>query len=541
MRSYDPIIIGLVLTLGGAAHATDFGDGYSEGRVVARAISDAFANGKAKQFRLETTSQLDELQYMEQDELAGALTAYVDTAIERGVQGLEGAISASVAALARRDVEGWGLAHAALARLGGELRVATSVARRPNAHVPIALPGSPVVGYLPLPIARRLVVSQARTGTVDIQQGLAEALCNEAALGQLAAELGPAAAAAVAALCGEHGHSGGTYGGDLGLGFASDLSVIDCLMEHHQTRAEQVAGLMQACAESMAELGQGNPFADGGIWQPLQEQPRTDQRSRVGGSSSGAYEVTYFDWANRRVRSDKIDGSVYSETHVPEPDLQNESWTKGYDSDTRVTFYEVTDGVETERVEIRPDNSYVVTRKKGDTETYRQEYDAKGNPVGQASGSSSMDFGETPECRAATVAIMRDNVAGDAIDAGALDPRVVNPHPDAAPVEGGDLACLGIAGGPQLDQSFACNAAIAMCPEGYVRDQACNCQRTRSGAEPSQQCGQFVLCARDAATHEGGVCGCPDGEPVFVDEGVRPGGPVDPWVGAARSETHVER
>jgi hypothetical protein len=80
------------------------------------------------------------------------------------------------------------------------------------------------------------------------------------------------------------------------------------------------------------------------------------------------------------VRTDKADGSVYSETHVPDPFKQNESWTKGHDADTDIVFYEVTDGVETERVEIRPDNSYVVTRKKGDTETYRQGVRRQGQP-----------------------------------------------------------------------------------------------------------------------------------------------------------------
>ncbi len=257
---------------------------YTAASERANAIANALLYAQATPFRLATTAALADLDAVSSSVLAERLEAYVDVATRRGVQGLEGAIASTAAALGSRDYEGWLHADLTMTRLAEGYWVDASIAR-PNAAVPVARPGSPIVQYLPIGVGRALLEGQLETGYLDLETTFGAALCSDAWRAELGTRYGSRMANLLAALCSEGGiggHADASPG--LSLGFGSEVSLVDCLREHNETRAERVDRLMRDCSESLMAIGGGNPLAEGrplpksrskdGInYEPLREEP----------------------------------------------------------------------------------------------------------------------------------------------------------------------------------------------------------------------------------------------------------------------------
>lgn len=500
---------------------------YSEGRAQALAISQAFAAGNAKTFRLAATTPLARLEKLSDDDLAATLAAAVDVAKERGQQGLEGFIATAAAALGARDFDGWVRADDELGRLAEHLWVSAAVAARPNATLPIARPGSPVVHYVPLKVGRMLLGQQVQTGRLDVEDAF-RGICGPASREQLVAQYGARMADMLARLC-DHATGTATSGGlpdGTGLGFGSEISLVDCIQSHNQTRAEQLAGLMQECAESLLDAESGGPVdAGGGKKSKVPIAPKKTD------GTDNEWNPQLPDYPAPKDPTDVLRDPAEDRLHEHHVDENGDMVDIYLDKDTgqptRGTAMDREGNVE--EVYWNEDGSYDVTHydKNGNILDH-QAYDANGKPIGgsgNAKDAPGMDWGATDECRELSVALIGDRAAAVAIDRGLLDPRVVNPSPeeDRPGSVPSDLDCLGIAAGPQLDAGFGCNKNIAMCPPGLMLDAGCGCKAAAPTMSPARQCGIFMLCADGVLPQQrDGSCSCGDVEEIFYDAGTGP-------------------
>lgn len=519
-----------IATTAAAATPSD----YSAARERAVAISNALLRGDARAFRLATTAELDDLDRASDEALAERLEALVDVAAERGAQGLEGAIASTAAALGSRGFEGWVRADLTMTRLAEDFWIDSGV-RRPNAAVPVARPGSPTVQYLPIGVGRALLVGQLETGLLDLESTFGAALCSDEWRAQLGQRYGARMADLLAALCSEGGIGGhADLSPGLSLGFGSEVSLVDCLRSHSQTRAERIDAMMRACSESLLALGEGDPIAEGrplpksrddhGNLSPLPDDPEPsnetwEEKQRKAGEM--AWDVI------KKIQDDRIESEIDREP------AKNGDTTKDYlDKDLKLVRSETRDanGNLKKSIEVFPDGFKVVREfNKDGTIKSERRYDKDGKeitpkPAKETEGGELSDFGETPECRELTVALIEERAASLLIAGGLVDPRAAHPTPDAGPGEDpADLACLGLAGGPTLDAGFMCNAEVALCPAGEAPDAVCACRKIPT-MTPSEQCGRFVVCADGMPPQAtDGECRCRDYDEVFhVDNGAGP-------------------
>jgi len=503
-------------------------DGYAAARARALAVSNAFASGQAKAYRLAMTQPIEALPWLERGALADVVRATIDVANERGAQGLEGLIASSLAALASRDYDGWVKADAELWRLADRFWVAKSPIR-PNAVVAVARPGSRVVHYLPIGLARTLVSGQITTGLLDIEGAFGASVCDPSSIAQLVKRYGARMGPILDRLCASASGGGvgiGGGGGDHGisLGFGSELSIIDCLTAAQETRAERVGEMMQACAESMLDAGLGDPFASGTLSTPGPLAPiGQDARPEFDPFVSGPQTVQ-----DPAAREAELRAKAEAESMTTFEGADADDWVDVYtDDEGNMTWADAfEDGERTESVELRDDNSYVVRQYDEDGNVVKeQEYGSDGKPVGGSSSATSpgMEYGATPECRALTIALMGERAASAAVDAGGLDPRTAYPTPDADPAEPADLACLGLAAGPTLDAGFGCNKEVALCPAGQIIGSGCACKPAGPMLEPTRQCGMFMRCADgEPARATNGQCSCGDADEALIDAGAGP-------------------
>jgi len=474
------------------------------------------------------TRPVQALPWLERDALAEIVRAYIDVARDRGAQGLEGLLASTLAALASRDYEGWLIADAELSRLGEVFWIAKGAAR-PNAVVAVARPGSRVVHYLPIGLGRELVLGQVETGSLDIEGALGQSVCDPQSIADLVRRYGPRMGPILERLCKEAGGGAGGGGGanpGVSLGFGSELSVIDCLQSAQETRAERFGDMMQACAESMIEAGQGNPFASGQYTASSEvlKPVVSDARPEFDPFTGGPQLVT-----DPAARQAELDAKADADHMITFEGEDADDWVDVYqDEEGDMVWADAfEDGQRTESVELREDNSYVVRRydEDGNVES-EQEYGPDGQPVGGsgASDTAGMDYGDTPECRSLTIALIGDRAASVSIEAGAVDPRTSYPSPDASGSEPADLACLGLAGAPVLDAGFGCNKEVAMCPPGQIVDAGCGCKSSGPTMTPARQCGMFMMCAdgMPASATADGRCECVDAEELFYDAGAGP-------------------
>jgi hypothetical protein len=552
--------LGLSLTPSHASAAPT--DAYDDERDTAEAIVDALEEGDAKAFRFATTSQLEVLQSLDGDDLEPALRAYVDTAHERGVEGLEGALVSTAAALGARDFAGFVAARELLAEL--ELDAEKERAR-PNALVPIARPGSPIVHYLPAGMVAAILQGQASSGLMDIEGAIDESFCAPGAIEAFAARWGSELGALLQSMCDASGSTGGGgMGGNLGLGYAGELSLLDCLMAHQETRAQRVEALMLECMESVIQGGGGNPLAAGSgtPWYPYGGGSTFDWVFPVRDApySEGRYEIGPDGFPRETGRSFYTAPPDDGGDLVYDVEFNADGSTKTkYTNDSGVVVMEIErdgsgnvksidyshpDGTparseqhhadgSSSTTDYGPDGSRLETEYDSEGNiTEQREYDSKGAPVPPPEQSTPPEeFTTTPECRELTLALLEAADAEALMAAGAIDPRTVNPNPDAEVEPSPELDCLELTGGMLLDSSFDCREDLMLCSHGQVLDSGCNCQDGPTGIKVERHCGMTMRCADGTApSYVGNECTCAGEAAPVVDPGVGPGprpGPVD--------------
>lgn len=564
-----------VLALPGRADAAPVDDDYEHEYEVAHAIADAFEAGHAKALRFATTTQLEAIQYASKSELEAALRAYVDVAHERGIHGLEGTLVSTAAALGGVDFAGFVAAREMLSELADTVEVEEHP--RPNALLPMVRAGSPLVHYVPAALAGTVLATQAATGVLDLESAMQDAWCTPGALEAFEARWGSELGAMMQALCdqgegGQGGGGGGGMGGDLGLGYGGEVSLLDCLMSHQETRAERVTGLMMACAESMLEGGGGNPLADsypygGGStfdWVfPLPETPysttttKTDQNGTEHVTSESFYTSPPDDGGQLVYEVRYNDDGSTTTSYANGAGITAMEVTRNADGEITHTSYNDPSGAPL-REETRnsdgtshttdhgPDGSRLETDYDADGNIVsQQEYDADGEPVpppapGESGSELGSEFATTAECRALTLELLEMSDALALIEAGAIDPRTVNPNPEGEVEPSSDLDCLSLSGGALVDASFECRESLMLCNGGFMLDAGCNCRSAPTGAKPSRQCGIYMRCADGGSSeYRDGACRCGDGVDPIVDGGTAPeprpapvdrrgGRPVDP-------------
>lgn len=533
-------------------------DAYDDEYEVADAIADAFDDGHAKAYRIASASQLESLADFESKDLESALRAYVDVAHERGVEGLEGALVSTAAALGARDFAGFVTGREMIAELDGTWD--TKHHTRPNAMVAIARPGSPIVHYLPAPLVGVILAGQTSTGVLDIESVAEDSFCAPGAIDAFTARWGAELGAVLQSMCdGNGGGGGGGIGGDLGLGFGGEVSELDCLMAHQETRAERVEALMLDCMMSVLEGGGGNPLASdsypygGGSpfdWVfPLRETPysTTVEEPDENGDSRVVRETFYTEPGGTEVYSVEYgeDGSTTTsynndagaEVLVVQRDGEGNVERVEYRTPNGDPLRDEThhDDGSTSTVDYGEDGSRVETEYDDEGNIVTQkEFDADGEPV-TPTGDPAEGFGETAECRELTMALIEANDALALMGAGAIDPRTVNPNPDADVEPSSDLDCFEFTGGALADSSFECRDELKLCNGMFLRGSGCACDGAIVGMKPERMCGLTMRCSDGGSPiYDGGTCTCTGEAAPIVDGGVAPGprpGPVDRFGG----------
>lgn len=514
---------------GTAAAAPEHDEEYEHETEVAQAIADDYADGNAKYFRWGSTTQLATLADKSREELVAALDAYLDVAAERGIQGLEGTIASTAAALSRTGYDGWVLASARMADFS-EIAWVDEHSDHLNAYIAVKRPNQPAVHYLSLPLARGVLDQQLSRGTIDIDGALGVDMCSEAGIAEFAQRWGAEVADMLASLCDRMGGAATSgLGGAMGVGPIAEGSLFDCMTDHEPTRAERVEQGMQDCFESMQggggdALAQAAGVADGyyhnasGAYE-VEAKDDTDEYGPYHGVTFTDYDnstITYRDYPNGAERYIETDpeGQVTVDIH------------SNVDGSMEGVAYD--DGVPTESVVVNSDGSYSVTSYDDDGDVEEtQHYDTDGNPVDGDGNPETpdaddpgMEWGDTAECRELALTLMFERAETE-LEARGISPTVVNPSPEGPVEEAGDLDCLELTGGMTMDASFACHEELVLCAFGEAANEDCICEKVTGGMSVEMLCGLEMICDGPVEVVDG-VCHCGITE-VFVDEGGGPG------------------
>jgi len=531
----------LLALLAGCSREGPQGNSPEDPDRMARALADAHNSGDARAYRENATRQVLRLSRQSREELIATLDALTRTASRNGAQGLEGAISSTLGTLARRDAIGAEVARERLASLRATYRIDPS-ASRINARIPFKRAGSPAVFYLPTPIARATLERQIINGTIDADEALGKDLCTEAGLAVFELAWGAERAGQLRELCNAFA-SGGTGGpGNASMGPLDLASDLECIGTHEPTRAERIESMMQACLASVVTGGNtGNPWATDGVLQPLAEltteglHVRTHRNPANPNYPARVWMEEFYDGPppppdkpqNENLVAVvlyKVDGTT---TRIDYVDGQP-SVIQNFDDNGNLLSGHALDknGQRTESVDMTDDGGYIVTRydengKVKETQRYDKDgkpVDENGKPVTPDAGSPGMDWGETPECRTLSVALLLERSGGEMQKL--HGEPASRPNPDAPDEIDEEIDCLGGAAATSADASFECRDELKLCPAGQTLDSACACKPAISQVAPQQLCGIFAVCTQERQVDSPDDACCGD---VFEDPNAGPG------------------
>lgn len=537
-------------------------------------ISAAFAEGDARAWRLGTARELAVIRALPTRDLDRALLGYRDVIAERGAQGLEPLVLASVAELASRGHYESERAKEHLGQMRKAHRINDKVAARPNAYAPVMRPQNRQVHYLPLSVAQAMLQQAMVSGRTGLNRIAADTLCSDEALFEFRQRWGDDKANLLEELC--RGNAANAALESAFPGITGGISAYDCEISQEPTRAERLTSAIQDCLQSTVAHGGGNPLGDssGGRYGvsnlfadifPIRQTSETIERTTDGHRvrldldaaglpvkettflGDGNISRRYFrgDGSHAFTMSGRLDQVTPNNEMYGAVDLSHTVVDPVSGVATQITHHTNDGGIDAivsgdvdysearvngqvvERIDNNADGSYTVTRPGG----YSQTYDKNNQPVPADSaalpppkGADPSEWGATAECRALNLMLAEEQLRGDLESDGIVSPKVVNPNPDTGGDDGEGVPCFASIN-VAVDSGMLCSQLTSSCPVNFILNEQCGCEQALPAGTPSSDCQYLQMCSDGSVSTENpqtGICSCGDSEPPEF---------VDPWAG----------